>query len=357
MTEQEKLRRADIIKTKIEESNRILIISSKPVDLDTLGTSLSLQWWIQKYYDKKTDIVTFAIIPEMYKKQMTVIVDVVREKYPNQVNFKEYDLIIVVDANSWYMVLAMDYTLADLDVDISKIVHIDHHTNNEIHKDLGERSLAFKDACTTKILFNYFIKPSGIEVPKFVANWMMQSLLSDTGTFSWEIHPGTFTFAEELLNLGADYQKLVELHIPKGHMDYLQLLLPKIKYYPEIESQILFIGEEENELLSAYFGDDWAQQRMYSYLNEVVFRRIDGYNYGFTFTKDFKRGGVDVSWRSRNSGDLISVQKLLQSLGFEAGGHPGAGGGNNPKIHIHRIEEVFVKKMKEALADKSAYPL
>lgn len=357
MTEQEKLRRAAIIKTKIEESKRILIISSKPVDLDTLATSLTLQWWIQKFYDIKTDIVTFAQIPEMFKKQITAAPDVVKEKYPNQVNFKEYDLIISIDANAWYMVFGMDYTLQDLKIDLSKVVHIDHHTDNEIHADLGERSFAFKDACTSKIVFNYFIKPSGIEVPTFVANWMMQSLLGDTGTFNWEIHPGTFTYAEDLTQLGAAYQELVELRIPKQNMDYLQLLLPKVKYYPEIESQVLIISDDENELLSAYFGDDWAQQRMYSYFNEVVFRRIAGYNYGFTFTKDFKRGGVDASWRARNSGDLISVQKLLQSLGFEAGGHPGAGGGYNANTHIHRIEEAFIKRMKEALADKPAFQL
>lgn len=357
MDEQERLRRADLIKKRIENANSILIVSSKPVDTDTLCTSLTLQWWIQQMYRKSPEIITLAPIPESYKKDITAAVDNVKEVYFSNIKFDNYDLIIGVDANAWYMQFSSDFDISLIHKHIDKFVHIDHHLTGEIAADLGEASLSYKDSCTSKLVYFHFVKPSGIKIPSFVAEWMYKALLYDTGVFSWEMYPGTFTMAEELLACGLDHQKYVELHIPKSQMDFIKVILPKVKYYPEIGTQILVIDEAENDLLSELFGNDWSTQRLYQYYNEVVYRRIEGYNYAFTFTKDFKKGGVDVSWRARNYGKLISVKDFLTSLGFDAGGHPGAGGGYSAKLHISEVEELCVTKMKEALKDKGSYQL
>lgn len=345
----EKKQIAKNIQDKIKEANNILIISSRPADPDCIASNLSLRWWIENYFEGKTvKSVIFGAItdrlydfPEIEKVEFTHI---------NEVDFNQYDLCITVDGSHWNRVFTestYEDTLKRIDFD--KFVGIDHHTPGDILDDLRERFLQeFASSCT-KVIYDYFIKSSGIEIPDFVATWIYYGLIDDTGRFTHEMKNDTYLFANELFNLGADHARAVDQNIPVEQLLFASWAINNLKFFDDIKTMALIIDYEQFNELTGMFGRNWERKILGHFFVEAVMKRVIGYDYGVFFQPDIRTGGVRGGWRTRNYGEHIEMKKVFEQLGFEAGGHFGAGGGFSNKLNIDEVEDKFVQVMKEEL--------
>ena len=106
-----------------------LIIASRPVDPDCIGTALALRWLLVAQ-GHKTSIVCFFSIPSNMRDFPGMGEVTVAE--PDSFDFSPFDLIITVDGSSWGQFLGDDWQKTLGRIDMARIVNIDHHEPEEI---------------------------------------------------------------------------------------------------------------------------------------------------------------------------------------------------------------------------------
>ncbi len=111
---------------RIQDSKNILIICSRPVDPDSLGSGLTIKWWIENEFSKSSSLVIFSSIPEKLKSFPNL--NQIDQSQVGKVNWEEYDLIILVDSSSWPLLLTNKYNEVLEKVGLDKFISIDHHT-------------------------------------------------------------------------------------------------------------------------------------------------------------------------------------------------------------------------------------
>ncbi len=336
MTNSEK---SEVIKKKINLANKILVVASKPVDYDSLGTALAARWLLLKQ-GKEVDAKIFEIIPE-HIKHFPGIENIVQSRI-DEVDFKMYDLIITVDGNNFTQFFTKNYE-SYLKVDELNIVNIDHHEPDQM-ENLGDLSLREKDCATAKVLYDFFIVNSGIELDKDAANWLYFGLIGDTGVFKFAASPQIFSFASKLLEAGADHFQAANWDVPKYMIDYLVWAIANTKYFPESKLTILTLDKEKLKAIETLFGKDWDTLDLDKYYKNIFMTMVQGYPYS-VILKVINDNVTRISWRTSNYGADINLMKLFQSIKIDAKGHIKAGGGS-ANFPIAIVEKMMVEALK-----------
>ncbi|GAB4287207.1 MAG: hypothetical protein Kow0081_5030 [Candidatus Dojkabacteria bacterium] len=330
---------------KIEQSHTILIVSSRPADPDCIGSNLALRWFIEEKYNKYCDSVIFGGLTE--RVEWIPEVEKVEHRFIGEFDFNKYDLIISVDGSHWDRVFQDNFKKRVLPtISEFNFVGIDHHEKGDISTELPETFLQKTEVSCSKVIYDYFIKNSGLEITPLVATWLYAGLVDDTGRFTYDITPQTFNFAAELLKLGADHKLCVNEAYQLEQIEFTAWAIYHTEFNEEIKTSILVITNELSEELNGKFGNNWERKIIGLHYNETVMRRAKNFDYGIFFQLDFRNGGVRTGWRTRNYGNQISVREVLEKMGFEAGGHFGAGGGYSKTADISKVRDEFVELMK-----------
>jgi nanoRNase/pAp phosphatase (c-di-AMP/oligoRNAs hydrolase) len=338
------------IRQKISESENILIISSRPADQDSIGSNLALGWYIKEQFKKSVESVIFT--DPQSSNRLNNFPGLSKVKYQNATEFEfdPYDLIVMVDGAKWGMFLSDSWEAVKDNLDISNVYVIDHHKPQGF-QEIEDRLLQHGEACTAKMIYDYFIGNDGLEMDSEVATWLYFALVDDTGRFLHEMRDGTFEFAEKLINAGADHLAATDESMSIDEMNMMVWCIDNTEFVEEIETTILAIDQQKNDELDETFGSNWRYKKLYrAGYTEKVMRRIDGYNYALMFTYIEKYNTVHASWRTRNYGDRIAIVDVLKKIGFDAGGHFGAGGGTHKTKTIEQIVQEFKEEMKNALS-------
>lgn len=155
----------------IEKADRILSISHKRPDGDTLGASCSLYLALQQW-GKKVDMACVDEIPDRFNF-LTDMNKVIRE-----FNFREYDLIIVSDAGASYMT-----RYHEIYPDIFKgevpVINFDHHASND---NFGTVNIVDAACPATTILLNRVFEYWGIHITPAIATALLCGIYNDTGS-------------------------------------------------------------------------------------------------------------------------------------------------------------------------------
>lgn len=337
---------ASKILNKLNSSNSIAIFCSSPIDYDSVGTTLTAKWWLEKIGKKNVESFTIANIP-LYMKKFPGI-DTITHTHLDKINFDQYDAILLVDGNSWRQFFTISFENYLYNIPKEKILNIDHHEVGEIEKYIPETCLRIKDCCTSKVFYDYFIKDSKIKLDKEVAEWMYYSLIGDTGTFAYEIYKDTFGYAQFLLNCGVDHYKIASFSVTQKMMDFTVWAIEKTILYPEIKTTILTMNEEDKKMLAEKFGDSWENDDFIKYYQTIFMAKLENYSYGLVFKSSKKDEFTRVNWRTKNVDNPIEIMKVLQNIGFQANGHRNAGGGII-KEHISNVVDKFVEEMSKQL--------
>jgi bifunctional oligoribonuclease and PAP phosphatase NrnA len=336
----------NIIK-RIEASDNILIIASTPVDADSFASALSLKWWIKEKYNKDARSYVFASYPDLIKDFPSY--KDVESKYPNNIDFSVYDLIITVDGNNWTQMFTRDWEPYVNEQLLEKVVNIDHHPSYNIQEMIPDYCLRVLDSCTVKVLYDYIIKPSNVEITLEVADWMYKALLYDTNRFEYQIYETTYLFAQDLFNKGVDHTKHTNIIVTKESFDFLAWAIENTEYFPELKTSILVIDQDKFNTLQEKFGEGWYYKKLFKYYQIVYMRNVEGVNYSLMFAFLPKTNTVDIAWRTRSYNSPVEIQKVLTQSGFNAGGHRDAGGGTS-NYTISETKDRFLREMKKAIS-------
>jgi len=344
------LKKAQDLDFKIAKSDKIMIIASSPVDYDSLGTALTLKWYIQQKHKKESTIYLFANILESAKK-FPGFENNINQKHPDKVDFGSYDLIILEDGNAQRQFFTSKFEQYLPVINKNNLWSIDHHETGPIEEYIPEHTIRVKDSSTSKIVYDLFIKQSSLEITLEVATWLYMSLTGDTGIFKFEIYSDTFAYAQMLIDKGVDHYKAVDFTVPKEMMDFTTCAIENTVYYPEAQSSVLAIDNKMKEILIEKFGKNWENNSLTKYYENIFMHMIEGYPYGFIFKEGKDDGKTRLSWRC-SALSKIEVMHVLRKVGFTANGHRNAGGGIID-MPVDKAVKAFVAEMESLITEES----
>jgi phosphoesterase RecJ-like protein len=330
------------INEMLSSSAKILIVVSKPIDPDCIGTALSLSWLLNEK-NKSADIISFTNPP----LEMTSFpgIDAVAFTEPKIPDFHIYDTVILVDGCDWAQFLGDNWKEVLTNIDKQKIINLDHHMPGDILKAIPETCLNSKTSCTAQLLYEAFIEPEIIKIPPHVAEYLYLALLYDSGNFKYEIYPGQYSFAEKLIASGADHAKAMDINYDKKEIDFMVWAIEHTEFLPEYKLSMLIINKELNIELQKIFGESWSDYD--KFYKEAIERQIKGYDYGIILM-DNLNNSIRFGWRTRNYGDTTSIADLARKSGFNAGGHRNAGGGKFEGT-IEEAKENLLREFKKLI--------
>ena len=183
------------IRELMEESKRILIVSHRKPDADTLGAALALKFGLDKLGGERE--VTLACVD---KPSPTFSFLPGVEAFVTEFDLNNFDLMIIVDAGASYMT---DFHLKYDNFFKSgvPIINIDHHASND---NFGTLNIVDVGAASATLILYRLFKLWGWAFDADVATALLAGIYSDTGSF---MHSNTteevFAAAADLMDAGA----------------------------------------------------------------------------------------------------------------------------------------------------------
>ncbi len=330
------------IQSLMSASTNSLIIVSRPVDPDCMGTARALQWLLTAQ-KKQARIICFFSVPP----SMTAFpgMDEALTGRPESFDFTGYDLFITVDGSSWSQFLGDRWQQVLEKIDMQRIVNIDHHEQGDIARAIPERCLAVKSSSTAQVLYEHLIEPSGHRPPAPIADCLYLALLYDTRQFKNEAYSGAYRFAEALISLGADHRAAVDVNYDPREVQFLRWAIEHTEFIAELGLMLLVIDAPAAAELEALLGKDFLE--FDTIYKEAIQRQVSGYNYGIMLTGR-PEGGVRLNWRTRGRGATLAIADIARQAGFDAGGHRNAGGGTFAGT-IAEARESLISRLRQAL--------
>ena len=287
-------------------AQRILIISHKNPDADSIGANLALREALENM-GKTVTSTSVDPIPESCPFLRKA------ETYVRNFNLTDFDLVITVDCGS-HKLMAFHETMPDLlDRNKVKLINIDHHPSNDF---FGNANIVMAQTPATCfilfVLFSYY----GWSITPTMATSLLQGLYYDTGSF---MHSNTsadcLRIAARLKALGADLERSVKEQFHTAS-------IPKLRLWGRALSRASL--NEKQAVVTAVTEQDYKEENatpedlsgLVNYLNHVPEAK-----FCMLLTEDFK-GNIKGSLRTQNeSMDLTALTGL-----FGGGGHKKAAG-------------------------------
>ncbi len=296
-----------IILKEIKQSKRILLNCHRSPDPDAFGSALAM-YQVLKKMGKKVEVICPNELPESVKflaySEKIQVVDF------STYNFLRFDLFIVLDSASWYMVSGDK----DIKVPSLPLIVIDHHKTNE---KFGNINLVDAKVSSVGELLYLIFKDWKVEIDRNIATALLTGIIGDTGVFRFSnTSLKTLEAAIKLLKGGADKEKII-FHL------YRSMGFNTLKMWGEFltgmkfEKKFKFVWSAlpYNKFLE-YGRPLQAHEGAASMFAGVV----KGVDFGIIMLEK-QEGKLSVSFRARTDFD---VSKIALVLG--GGGHKAAAG-------------------------------
>jgi phosphoesterase RecJ-like protein len=158
-------------KKLVDQSGRILLISHRRPDGDTLGASIALHLYLQSL-GKQT---TLACIDEP-SERYAFLPDI--RKFVREFDFREYDLIIVSDAGAYYMT-HFHTIYPDIFSGEVPVLNIDHHASND---RFGTVNMIDPNCPSTTVLLYRWFAYLCVSITPDIATSLLTGIYNDTGS-------------------------------------------------------------------------------------------------------------------------------------------------------------------------------
>ncbi len=298
---------------EIKRAENIFINVHRNPDLDSIGSATALYQALIKM-GKKITLVCPHEIPENFKFLKGA--DLVET-----IDFKEWaiqriaptELFIILDSGSYDIVTGSKETQLP---DIKKII-IDHHQTNNwmefVHKLLDTEA-----SSTAEIVYKMLLDWE-IEIDPEMATSLFSGIASDTVFFKYEKNSKkTFRIATELLEKGADKDKLIEQAFDSFDFNLIQTMG---EFLTKMKKEISPAGEFVYSIMDYETFVKFGKHRGARETAANLFARsIKGFDFGF-IAVEYEKGKFAVSFRSKKDTDVSEIAKKLGG-----GGHKNAAG-------------------------------
>lgn len=308
--------------TLLERARKVIIISHRGPDGDTVGANLALRLGLK--YQRSMEVVSACIDPPPTDSDFLPEVNA----YVRDFDPLWADVIIAVDAGAHYM-LKFHETKPDLFSGTPPLINIDHHASNDLY---GKVNMVAPNAAATTEIIYHFLKFCGFKIDRKIATCLLHGLYFDTGSF---MHSNTsaavLEIASDLVWKGADFKTIAKKQFHTMSVPQLKLY-GKILERAQVNSKgftISAVGLKDMD--EAGVGQDGTMGAI-DYLNWINEGSVS------CLIHEDRKGGIKGSFRSRV--DDVDLSKLAGLFG--GGGHKKASGFSfpgrllevNPKIRI-----------------------
>lgn len=294
-----------------QKAQKIVIISHRNPDADSIGSNLALRQFLEAM---GKEVVSACVDPVPKEMLFLPGADTFRQSF----DINETDLIICVDAGSTAQTGFLDRQ-PELFRSGKPIINIDHHPSNNGY---GTVNLVVNDAASTTLVILNLFKTLGIEITASVATCLLCGLYYDTGSF---MHSNTseevYEAASELMTAGADMETIVKNMYKNRNISQLKTwgrILDNMKLTP---NNIVVSGITRKEL-EACCSSTAETSGIIDYLSTVKDAEFA------TLLVEDEKGNVRGSFRTRKND--INLSEMAEMFG--GGGHKKASGFNLPGV-------------------------
>ncbi|MFA7277902.1 MAG: bifunctional oligoribonuclease/PAP phosphatase NrnA [Candidatus Gracilibacteria bacterium] len=180
-------------KKLIERSEKILLISHRRPDGDTLGANIAIHLWLQSM-GKQTTLACIDVPSERYD----FLPDI--RRFVNNFTFTDYDLIIVCDAGAYYM--TQFHTIyPDIFSGVVPVLNIDHHASND---NFGTLNIVDPHAASATLIIYRWFTFLRVAISPAMATALLAGIYNDTGSL---MHSNTtqevYEVSSDLVSKGA----------------------------------------------------------------------------------------------------------------------------------------------------------
>lgn len=314
---------------KIRDVGKILIISHRKPDADTLGSAISLKFWLIKM-EKEADLACIDK-PSSAFDFLPLI-----KQFNTEFDLFSYDLLIFVDVGASYMT-NFHLVYPELFNNRDKIINIDHHASND---RFGFINLIDPAAASTTLMLYRFFKYLDFEISGDIATCLLAGLYGDTGSFK---HGNTsaevLSAASDLINHGAQIGLITSSMFKSTKISTLRLWGKVFENIRLTDDKVVIGVVKEQDFKRTNTSADQLSG-VIDYLNMVP-----GSRFAILLSED-NRGNVKGSLRTRS--ESLDLSRIAATFG--GGGHARASGFTLPgKL----IEEINCKIVSSDLSKKT----
>lgn len=197
----------------LKKSERIVILSHRQPDGDTVGANLALKHALQQW--DKTVLSACIDPPPEYTLILPGAYD-----YVNDFEMEGVDLLIAVDCGAHYMTRFHEKKPEILSKKIP-FINIDHHPSND---QFGTHNLVHETAAAAVFIVYHLLRYLDLRLTRDIATCLLLGLYFDTGSFMHSnTTPEVLAMAQDLLNQGADFKKIVKAMFHSNPVSQLKL--------------------------------------------------------------------------------------------------------------------------------------
>lgn len=315
------------------ESKKIIIISHRSPDGDSVGSSLAVYHYL-KFLGHQAQVITPDPAPD-FLNWLQAFEDILNfEKQQDEVKSKveEAEVIFCLDFNSLSRIGPMEKSIVENKK--AYLVNIDHHQEPDdfAHFQLSDT----KASSTAELVYNFCEKISGKEwMSLSFAQSVYTGIVTDTGSFRFSSTSAkTHQIAAELIQLGVEPAKIHQAVFDSYSVDRLKLLgfalNQRMKLYPNYKTSIIALSEKDLQRFNFQRGDTEGLVNFPLSLKNVLMSIL--------ITEKDKK--VKMSFRSKGN---FKVNEIAATY-FNGGGHLNAAGGLSDysvKGTVEKLEEII----------------
>ncbi len=325
----------DLLKSKISNSQKLVIVPHNNPDGDALGSALGLYNTL-KNLGKDVSVITPNEFPDflnwMHGVENVLVYDKQIKKATGLI--KASDLVVFVDFNALSRINSMQNLFME---DDTPRVMIDHHPFPEANT--AELQISVPEASSTCELLFYVLGEVGLKpyITKEAAECIYAGIMTDTGSLNYNSsRPETYLIVADLLSMGINKEYIHHMIFHNNSFDRMRLLGhalgEKMERIPEYNTAFISLSQEELERFNYKPGDTEG------FVNQALW--IEGVNLSAFFSE--KNNLIKISFRSRGGFPANKFSELY----FNGGGHFNAAGGES-KLGLQETIERFKTVLKE----------
>jgi len=319
----------------LDASTRVMVIAHRSPDGDAIGSSMAIAHFLRKL-NKQVEVW----MPDALSKSLYTV--------PGSEDIKIYEgrgkegNAVIADSD---LIFCMDFNKVERTGSVSQVlgatetpkVLIDHH----LHPSEGW-TLAFSDtgASSTCELVYLLIEAMGMQdkVDLDIATSIYTGLITDTGSFKYNVNPDTHRIAGELIAKGLNSADVQGALFDTNTRDRLGLLgytlNEKLVYHPEKDATYMTLTKEDLKRFNYKKGDTEGLVNFGLSIGGVR----------FTSLASEKDGVIKISFRSKGDLDVNVIAKER----FGGGGHKNAAGARSEQSMnevIAIMEDIIAKNL------------
>lgn len=304
----------------VKDTKTTLIIASRPLDFDSLGSGLILKKYLE-FLGKQVALMwpgKFSKEDRDFNGFLPYFEEIIDKDTREVLSKKNFDVLVVVDGGG----ITQFYDESDRDNSpnfafYDKIIRVDHH----LEGSLELKAETFYDptaSSTTEVILEKIIP--GDFIDENIATLAYAAIAGDTGNFLWNFSPKTFTYAALLQSKGARVLEIIDklaFSSSKLRLQMLALVIDNVEFFDDLKTMFAFFQYEKIQK-EKLFGERIKELKLA--FNSDISKRVRGYTRGIMLY-EIEPGIIKITARGNNFRNEINLPQVFKELGANGGGH------------------------------------